>query len=324
MNTRKINQLGGSKRKINHQSKGKNKNEGKKKIKSKRKGRKTRSRFTQMTKSSSSRHTQMSKSLSNNSAFTVPQVVELIILMHGDIPIKIVPTKIGDCNPENLCFYFMLENNVNILSTSRAGCRNKKPGFFFSFITNNFIRDYDGNHIFTKYIETLKTELHTDVGKSNIKNTGFNRSKIEIDYTTTNITPVSGETHSLTINKRYSKYEKDVNYGIYFASAITILTKKGIQKFNKGDNLLQCEEFIEYTSECISRDYNQGLFSEDEIRAGGNTTKEAVINFFNGEVNIIDESCSTLASVDETDLSILEHACENFSAEFYGAISEYP
>lgn len=243
--------------------------------------------------------------------------------MHGDIPVKIIRTY--NCDPTNYCFFFALQNNATILSIAQAGCRNRNPGYFFNFIKSRFIRSYDGENIFEKYIETMQTEIHPEVGKSNITKPYFNRANLDIEYETKNIKIKSGERDSLTINKRYSKSENEIHHGIYFSSDITVLTKKGQKTFKKGDDLLQCDDFIDYTNELLSLPYNQELFSEHEIQAGGNTTKEAVVNFFECDiVNVIDESCSVLSSVDAKDLSVLESKCKDSSYEFYDALGEYP
>jgi len=304
MNNRKISRGGGKGKKMRSRVKKNSGSRGKRKMKTKKN-----TKFTQ------------AQILSSSSDTKSP--VELLVLMHGDIPVKIIRT--DSCDPTNYCFFFALQNNATILSIAQAGCRNRNPGHFFNFIKSRFIGSYDGEEdIFEKYIETMQTEIHPEVGKSNITKPVFNRANLDIEYETKNIKIKSGERGSLTINKRYSKYEKDKHYGIYFASNITVLTKKGLKIFNKGDNLLQCADFMEYTNEILSLPYNEELFSEIEIQAGGNTTKEAVINFFDCDVNVIDESCSVLSSVDAKDLSVLESKCKNFSDEFYDALGEYP
>ena len=307
MNSRKI---GGSKGKgKNHRSRGKGKTHG---SKGKRKTKTKNTIFTQAQNLSSS----------SNSSDTESKV-ELLVLMHGDIPIKIIQT--DNCNPTNYCFGFALQNNATILSIAQAGCRNRNPGHFFHFIKSRFLRSYDGNEIFEKYIETMQTEIHLEVGTTKISKTAFNRANLDIEYTTKNTQIISGERGLFTINKRYSKSENEIHFGIYFASDITVLTKKGEKTFKKGDDLLQCDDFIDYTNDLLSLPYNEELFSEHEIQAGGNTTKEAVINFFECDiVNVIDESCSVLSSVDEQDLSVLESKCEKFSDDFYEAMSNYP
>ena len=299
MNSRKI---GGSK--------GKGKNRAKSKGKSRDKGK-------------TKRNTVFTQAQNRSSSSDTKSQVELLVLMHGDIPVKIIRT--DNCDPTNYCFFFALQNNSTILSIAQAGCRNRNPGHFFNLIKSRFIRSYDGDNIFAKYIETMQTEIHPEVGKSNISKSAFNRANLDIEYANKNTQIISGERGLYTINKRYSKSENEIYFGIYFASDITVFTKKGQKTFKKGDDLLQCDDFIDYTNELLSLPYNQELFSEHEIKSGGNTTKEAVINFFECDiVNVIDESCSVLSSVDAKDLSVLESKCENFSDEFYEAISNYP